>query len=152
MKNQLLATIAYCLIISSAVAQPYHSIPKNDISTSTDISILAKKGNKMFLSADDEISKEGLKYLHDGLTEYGYWVLVNSPEESDFIIELKCIKKFRVTTYALYTSSKFINADGKIIFETKKHKSTPTAFNEFNALKGSIQEMIKKDYKKKFSN
>ena len=150
MKNKLLTVVIYSFIFSSAFTQSYLSIPKNDISTSTDIAILAKKGNKVYLSANDTISKEGLVFLNDGLEEYNYWVIVESPKESDFIIELNCIKKFRVTTYAVYTSSKFINADGKTIFETKEYKSTPTAFNEFNALKGSIQEMIKKDYTKKF--
>jgi len=152
MKNKLLAAVIYSFIFSSAFTQSYPSIPKNDVSTSTNIDILARKGNKVYLSADDEISIEGLVFLNEDLTEYNYWVIVESPQEADFIIELNCIKKFRVTTYAVYTSSKFINADGKTILETKEYKSTPTAFNEFNALKGSIQEMIHKEYKKKFIN
>ncbi len=86
------------------------------------------------------------------MTEFNYWIVVDSPEEADFIIELNSIKKLQVTAYVVYSSSRFINANGKTILETKKYKGSPTAFNEFNALNGSIQKMIEKDYKKTFRN
>jgi hypothetical protein len=152
MKNQLLTVCLCCLLLGPVYSQTYNSVPENDVSTSTDISVLARKGNKVLLVANDEVSTEGLKHLHNGLNEFNYWIVVDSPEEADFIIELTCVKKLQITAYVVYSSSRFINANGKAILETKEYKGSPTAFNDFNALNGSIQKMIEKDYRKKFSN
>ena len=148
--KKLLFVICFTIITLSVFSQIHTEITKNDISTSTNLHILANKGNKVYLNAVDTYSEKGIPFLKEGLHEFDYWTIVDSPEKADFIITLKCRKVQQMTVVAVYSTSSFINANGDIVLETKEYKGTPTAFNGYNSFKGSVLKMIDKAYKKKF--
>ena len=148
--KKLLSIIMFLFFATSIFGQIHNSIPKNDISISTNLQVLANKGNKVYLNSTDTFSTEGLPFLKEGLQEFDYWTVVDSPEQADFIIQLKCRKVQQLTVVAVYSLSTFINANGENVLQTKEYKGTPTAFNGYNSFKGSVLKMIDKEYKKKF--
>lgn len=148
--KKFISVVLFSVLVTSVFGQIHKDIPKNDISTSTDVQVLANKGNKVYLNAVDTYSEEGIPFLKEGLQEFDYWMVVENPDQADFIINLKCRKQQQMTVVAVYSTSLFINANGDIVLETKEYKGTPTAFNSYNSFKGSILKIIDKAYKKKF--
>ena len=148
--KKFIVFFAFSFFVLSLFGQIHNQIPQNDISTSTNLEVLANKGNKVYLNSSDTFSIEGLQFLKEGLQEFNYWTIVDSPDKADFIILLKCKKQQQMTVVAVYSSSSFINANGEIVLQTKEYKCTPTAFNKYNSFKGSVTKMIDKAYKKKW--
>lgn len=117
---------------------------------------LQEKKEKLFIEIDSK-NEQVLKTaeeLSERLSEWNYWHLVSSPDESDLRMRLHVEASKGITatswggtSYALH--AKIIDQKGEVIWESTTYRASPNGTNGFNAGKAVVKKLIR-DLKRKY--
>ncbi|MEI6853552.1 MAG: hypothetical protein WCL06_11940 [Bacteroidota bacterium] len=116
------------------------------VSSNSDVT---KKGNKVFLEFSDAASLEIQPYLIESLNKWGYWDIVTTKAEAQFVIA------YVAESYAgeFSVANEFITRYGHIVIKTldgqelqrsKKMKGNPAAYNGYKGIKDLANKIVKK--------
>ncbi|HTA62368.1 MAG TPA: hypothetical protein VK835_07930 [Bacteroidia bacterium] len=108
---------------------------------------LTKRDNKVFIEIPNDASRAGERYFNTYLSEWGYWRIVSTKQEADFIITLNIIKK-GMGSKRVYAT--LLTKDSKEFLKSKNYKAHTSAFNGYNAYWASSKKIVKKYFRKNF--
>ena len=115
--------------------------------TTTNSNELTKKGNKVYIEIPDELSQAGEKYFIELLIEWGFWNVVKSKSEANFIVVFHLDKK-SIMGKSVYLI--FKNRQEEEFQKSKSYSASPNALNAYNASRAVTNKIVEKYLKKEF--
>lgn len=138
--KQVISCICFFLLIEGGFAQDLAAVSKD---------------SKVFVENDskNENAVKTIEELLGRLNEWGYWKMVNDPEDADFKLKVNISASKGITATSWGGTSyelvgKLIDKKGAVIWESNTYKASPNGTNGFNAGKAVVKKLMR-DLKKK---
>lgn len=126
---------------TSEIEEAYSKLEKNNIAQ------IFKKGNKVFVTKELEVPEDAVRFVKENLKEWGYWVVVDTPEEADFQIRYF----FKELGMARRSGSISLLTRNSIEFKSsKKYTEGPAIWNGYSGSRGVASAVVEKFLKKEF--
>lgn len=127
--------------LNSVRSEAYRKLEKENISE------IFKKGNKVYVTKELEVPADAVEFVKDNLKEWGYWTVVDTPEEADFQIRYF----FKELGMARRSASISLLTRNNIEFKSsKKYTEGPAIWNGYSGSRGVASAVVEKFLKKEF--
>jgi hypothetical protein len=108
---------------------------------------LLKKGNKVFVEANEASIGASERYFIPAMKDWGYWTIVDDINEAHFIIV------FNIEGKSLgnrASSARFKTRENQEFKKSKSYKASINAFSGYNAFRAASGKLVDNYFKREF--
>ena len=108
---------------------------------------LLKKGNKVFVEANEASKGARESYFIPAMKDWGYWTIVDNINEAHFVIVFNIVGRAFGDRSA---SAVFKTRENQEFKKSKSYRASISAFNGYNAFRAASRKLVDSYFKKEF--